>query len=183
MDLVIRATVIFFFIFLVTRIAGRRELSSMQPFDLILLVVIGDLVQQGITQSDESVTGALIVISTITLLSVLVSWVSFRSGRVRVVTEGESIILVEDGDVIERNLRRERLTHGDLEEEARRQQVASLSDIRWAILERDGSISVIRRVRGGPWSRDGRRLTPRAWLRPARASWSSRYRLAGRPPP
>jgi uncharacterized membrane protein YcaP (DUF421 family) len=143
MDLVIRAAVIFFFIFLVTRIAGRRELSSLQPFDLILLVVIGDLVQQGITQSDESVTGALIVISTITLLSVLVSWVSFRSGRVRVVTEGESIILVDDGDVIERNLRRERLTHGDLEEEARRQQVSSLSDIRWAILERDGSISVI----------------------------------------
>jgi uncharacterized membrane protein YcaP (DUF421 family) len=143
MDLVIRAAVVFFFIFLVTRIAGRRELSSMQPFDLILLVVIGDLVQQGITQSDESVTGALIVISTITLLSVLVSWASYRSGRVRLVTEGESIILVEDGDVIERNLRRERLTRGDLEEEARRQQVASLSDIRWAILERDGSISVI----------------------------------------
>jgi uncharacterized membrane protein YcaP (DUF421 family) len=143
MDLVIRAAVVFFFIFLVTRIAGRRELSSMQPFDLILLVVIGDLVQQGITQTDESVTGALIVISTITLLSVLVSWASYRSGRVRLVTEGESIILVEDGDVIERNLRRERLTRGDLEEEARRQQVASLSDIRWAILERDGSISVI----------------------------------------
>jgi uncharacterized membrane protein YcaP (DUF421 family) len=143
MDLVIRAAVIFFFIFLVTRIAGRRELSSLQPFDLILLVVIGDLVQQGITQSDESVTGALIVISTITLLSVLVSWVSFRSGRVRLVTEGESIILVENGDVLERNLRRERLTRGDLEGEARRQQVSSLSDIRWAILERDGSISVI----------------------------------------
>jgi uncharacterized membrane protein YcaP (DUF421 family) len=143
MDLVIRATVIFLFIFLVTRIAGRRELSSLQPFDLILLVVLGDLVQQGITQSDESVTGALIVISTITLLSVLVSWVSYRSARVRLVTEGESIILVDDGDVIERNLRRERLTRGDLEEEARRQQVSSLSDIRWAILERDGSISVI----------------------------------------
>jgi uncharacterized membrane protein YcaP (DUF421 family) len=143
MDLVIRAAVIFFFIVLVTRIAGRRELSSMQPFDLILLVVIGDLVQQGITQSDDSVTGALIVISTITLLSVLVSWVSFRSSRVRLVTEGESIILVDDGEVIERNMRRERLTRGDLEEEARRQQISSLGDIRWAILERDGSISVI----------------------------------------
>jgi uncharacterized membrane protein YcaP (DUF421 family) len=143
MDLVIRATVVFLFIFLITRIAGRRELSSMQPFDLILLVVIGDLVQQGITQSDESVTGTLIVISTITLLSVFVSWISFRSGRLRLITEGESIILVEDGEPIERNLRRERLTRGDLEEEARRQQVSSLGDIRWAILERDGSISVI----------------------------------------
>src|SRR6201992_627729 len=124
MDLVIRATLVFFFIFLVTRIAGRRELSSLQPFDLILLVVIGDLVQQGITQSDESVTGALIVISTITLLSVFVSWLSFRSARVRVVTEGESIILIDDGNVIEPNLRRERLTRGDIEEEARKQQVA-----------------------------------------------------------
>jgi uncharacterized membrane protein YcaP (DUF421 family) len=143
MDLVIRATVVFFFIFLVTRIAGRRELSSLQPFDLILLVVLGDLVQQGITQSDDSVTGTLIVISTITLLSVAVSWLSFRSGRVRLITEGESIILVEDGHLIERNLRRERLTHGDIEEAARREQIASIGDIRWAILERDGSISVI----------------------------------------
>jgi uncharacterized membrane protein YcaP (DUF421 family) len=143
MDLVIRAAVIFFFIFLVTRIAGRRELSSLEPFDVILLVVLGDLVQQGITQSDESVTGTLIVISTITLLSVGVSWLSFRSGRLRLVTEGEPIVLVQDGDVIERNLRRERLTRGDLEEEARQQQVSSLGDIRWAILEKDGTISVI----------------------------------------
>jgi uncharacterized membrane protein YcaP (DUF421 family) len=143
MDLVIRATVVFFFIFFVTRVAGRRELSALEPFDLILLVVLGDLVQQGITQSDQSVTGTLIVISTITLLSIAVSWVSFRSGKVRLVTEGEPIILVQDGEIIERNLRRERLTHGDLEEEARRQQVTSLGDIRWAILEREGTISVI----------------------------------------
>ena len=143
MDLVIRATVVFFFIFLITRIAGRRELSSLEPFDVILLVVLGDLVQQGITQSDESVTGTLIVMSTITLLSVAVGWVSFRSGRVRLVTEGEPLVLVQDGQMIERNLRRERLTRGDLEEEARQQQVESLGDIRWAILETDGSISVI----------------------------------------
>ncbi len=143
MDLVIRATVIFAFIFLVTRISGRRELSSLEPFDVILLVVLGDLVQQGITQSDESVTGTLIVISTVTLLSVAVGWVSFRSRKVRVVTEGEPIVLVQDGRVIERNLRRERLTRGDLGEEARRQQISWLEDIRWAILEKGGSISVI----------------------------------------
>jgi uncharacterized membrane protein YcaP (DUF421 family) len=145
MDLVIRASVVFFFIFLITRIAGRRQLSELEPFDVILLVVLGDLVQQGITQSDESVTGTLIVISTITLLSVAVSWISFRSGRVRLVTEGEPIVLIEDGRVIERNLRRERLTRTDLEEEARQQQVSSLEEIRWAILERDGSISVIQK--------------------------------------
>ena len=143
MDLVIRATVVFFFVFLITRVVGRRELSSLEPFDVILLVVLGDLVQQGITQSDQSVTGTLVVISTISLLSVGVGWVSFRSSRARLVAEGEPIVLVQDGEIIERNMRRERLTRADLEEEARKQQIHSLGDIRWAILENGGSISII----------------------------------------
>ncbi|HET7046835.1 MAG TPA: YetF domain-containing protein [Solirubrobacteraceae bacterium] len=143
MDLVIRAAVIFFFIFLVTRIAGRRQLSELEPFDVILLVVLGDLVQQGITQSDESVTGTLIVISTVTLLSVSVGWLSFRFGRVRLITEGEPIILIHDGELVEPNLRRERLTRGDLEEEVRRQQLTTLDEVRWAILEDGGTISII----------------------------------------
>jgi len=145
MDLVIRATVVFFFIFLVTRIVGRRELSDLEPFDLILLVVLGDLVQQGITQSDESVSGTLIVISTIALLSVGVSWVSFRSRRVRLLTEGEPLVLVQDGRPIERNMRRERITIEDIQEEARRSQIASVADLQWAILENGGHISCIPR--------------------------------------
>lgn len=145
MDLVIRATIIFFFIFMVTRIGGRRELTTLDPFDLILLVVLGDLVQQGITQSDESVTGTLIVISTITLLTVAVSWSSFRFRWLRLITEGEPIVLVKDGKLVERNLKRERLTRGDVEEGARLQQVASLEEIRWALLEKDGSITVIKK--------------------------------------
>ena len=145
MDLVIRAVVIFFFIFLITRVAGRRELSSLQPFDLILLVVLGDLVQQGITQSDESVTGTLTVISTIALLSVAVSWVSFRVKRVRLITEGEPIVLVQDGRPIEQNLRRERITIEDVEEQLSHSQLSSVSELRWAILENDGKISCIPR--------------------------------------
>jgi uncharacterized membrane protein YcaP (DUF421 family) len=145
MDLVIRATVVFFFIFLVTRVVGRRELSDLEPFDFILLVVLGDLVQQGITQSDQSVTGTLTVISTIALLSVAVSWISYRSPRARLITEGEPIVLVQDGQPIERNLRRERITLGDIQEEARQAQITSIADIQWAILENDGKISCIHR--------------------------------------
>jgi uncharacterized membrane protein YcaP (DUF421 family) len=145
MDLVIRAAVVFVFVFLVTRVVGRRELSQLEPFDLILLVVVGDLVQQGVTQSDESVTGALTVISTIALLSVAVSWVSFRSKRLRVVTEGDPIVLVQDGRPIERNMRRERITLEDIEQEARQAQITSVADLRWAILEDDGRISCISR--------------------------------------
>ena len=145
MDLVIRAVVVFFFIFLVTRIAGRRQLSDLEPFDLILLVVLGDLVQQGITQSDQSVTGTLIVISTIAPLSVFVSWASFRFKALRRVTEGEPIVLVHDGRPIERNMRRERITLTDIQEEARQSQITSIADLQWAILENDGQISCIPR--------------------------------------
>jgi uncharacterized membrane protein YcaP (DUF421 family) len=143
MDLVLRAIVVFFFIYLVTRIIGRRELSSLEPFDLILLVVIGDLVQQGVTQSDESITGTLTVITTFSLLTILVAYVSFKIKRIRLVLDGEPIVLVEDGRVIERNLRRERLTLEELAAEARQQQVASIDDIQWAVLETGGQISVI----------------------------------------
>ena len=143
MDLVIRATVIFFFVFLLTRAVGRRELSSMEPFDLILLVVIGDLVQQGVTQSDYSVTGAILVISTIALLTVAMSFVNFRFSSLRGALEGEPVVLVENGEVIERNMRRERITVEELEAEGRQQQVASIADMRWAVLETSGQISVI----------------------------------------
>src|SRR3954452_14232538 len=145
MDLVLRAAVVFAFVFLLTRITGRRELSQLEPFDVILLVVVGDLVQQGVTQSDYSVTGALIVISTIAILSVFVSWLSFRFRAVRRVTEGEPVVLIDDGEPIERNMRRERITIEDIEEEARQQQIVSVRDLRWAILENDGRISCIKR--------------------------------------
>jgi uncharacterized membrane protein YcaP (DUF421 family) len=143
MDLVIRATVIFFFVFVLTRAVGRRELSSLEPFDVILLVVIGDLVQQGITQSDDSVTGTLIVLATIALLTVGVSYVSFRSRKLRPLLEGEPLVLVEDGRVIEPHLARERLTVDDLMAEARLQNLASLSDVSWAVLETSGKISFL----------------------------------------
>ncbi len=143
MDLVIRATVVFFFIFIVTRVAGKRELSSMEPFDLILLVVIGDLVQQGITQSDYSVTGALLVISTMTILTVFLAFVNFRLRFLRSVLEGEPVVLVDNGKVIERNMRRERITIEDLEAEGRQQQVTDVGKMRWAVLETSGRISII----------------------------------------
>jgi len=143
MDLVVRAAVAFFFVYLLTRIIGRRELSSLQPFDLILLVMIGDLVQQGVTQSDYSVTGALLVGGTIGLLTVAVSYVSFRFPRLRPALDGEPVIVVEDGKPIERNLRRNRITFEELAAAARQEQLGSLDDVRWAVLETNGRISFI----------------------------------------
>ena len=147
MDLVIRAAAVFCFVFFITRVVGKRELSTLEPFDLILLVVIGDLVQQGVTQSDDSVTGAITVISTMAVLTVVLSYVNFRFRRLRPMLEGEPVVLVEDGSVIDRNMRRERITREELEAEGRLQQVAGIEDMRWAVLETAGQISIIPRDR------------------------------------
>ena len=144
MDLVVRAFIGFFFVFLLTRVVGRRELSSLEPFDLIMLVMIGDLVQQGITQNDFSVTGMVLVGATVGLLTVAVSYAGFRFPRLRPVLEGEPVVVLEDGKPIERNLARHRLTVGELAAAARQEQIASLADVRWAVLETSGRISFIR---------------------------------------
>ena len=143
MDLVFRTVAIFAFILFVTRVTGRRELHSLEPYDIIVLVVLGDLVQQGVTQSDNSVTGALIVISTIMLLSVVTGWLGYRFRPARRVLEGEPLIVVDDGQPVMGNLKRERLTVEEVEAEARLQQIASLTEVRWGVLETDGKMSFI----------------------------------------
>ena len=143
MDLVLRSVIVFFAIFLVTRVVGRRELSTMEPFDLILLIITGDLMQQAVTQSDFSLSGAMVVLATIALLTVALSYVSFKVPRLRPVLDGEPLVLVQDGDVIQRNLRRERITLDELLAGARQQQIASLAQVRFAVLETNGVISFI----------------------------------------
>lgn len=143
MDIVLRAAVMFVFVWFVTRAVGRRELSTLQPFDLILLVVIGDLIQQGVTQNDFSVTGAMLACGTVGAMAVLFSWLAFRFPRVQPVLEGDPVIVVEHGRPVEGNLRANRITMEELASEARHSQIARISDIEWAVLETTGRITFI----------------------------------------
>jgi uncharacterized membrane protein YcaP (DUF421 family) len=143
MDLVLRATIVFFLIFVLTRVVGRRELNSLEPFDLIMLIVIGDLVQQGVTQNDYSLTGAFIVIGVIAVLTVFMSLLDFKFPALRPWLGGEPLVLLEDGEPIQRNLRRQRITVEELAAQARLQQIAHLRDVQFAVLETSGEISFI----------------------------------------
>ena len=143
MDIVLRAVALYAFVFIVVRKLGRRELSRLAPFDLVLLIVLGDAIQQGLTQDDYSVTGAMIAVSTIAVLQLGTSYLSFRIPFFERMFEGEPIVIVQDGKPIERNLRRERLTIGDVAEEARQQQIGSIESVKWAVLEPNGRISFI----------------------------------------
>lgn len=143
MDIVLRALCAYVFVVFLMRVVGKRELSSMEPSDVILLVVIGDLVQNGVTQSDYSVTGIVLAAGTIGLMATGTAYLSYRSRRIRNVVEGEPVILVQNGETIDRNLRNERLTLDELMEQARLQQIESLDKVKWAVLETNGSISFI----------------------------------------
>jgi uncharacterized membrane protein YcaP (DUF421 family) len=143
MDIVVRASIAFIVILFLTRIVGRRELSSLEPFDLILLITIGDLVQQGVTQNDFSVTGMTLAIGTIGVLTVFFSYLPWRFKVLRPVLEGVPVILVEDGEVVEKNLKRQRVTQEEVAAAARLQNIASLAQVKWAVLETGGQISFI----------------------------------------
>lgn len=143
MDIALRAVFLYAFVVFLIRIMGRRELSSLSPIDLVLLIVLGDAIQQGLTQDDYSVTGAVIAVSTIAAVQVSTSYLSFRSRRIRRVLEGEPIIIVQDGKLIDRNMHRERLTKDEVAEEMRKQQIRSVEEVAWGILESNGTMSFI----------------------------------------
>jgi uncharacterized membrane protein YcaP (DUF421 family) len=143
MDIALRAIFLYAFVILLMRVMGRRELSTLSPVDLVLLIVLGDAIQQGLTQDDYSVTGAVIAISTIAALQVGTSFLSYKSRRARRVLEGEPIVIVQDGKLIERNLKRERLTEDEIAEEMRAQQIAAVEDVEWGILESNGTMNFI----------------------------------------
>ena len=145
MDIALRAIVLYFFVLFVMRVTGRRELASLSAVDLILLIVLGDAIQQGLTQDDYSVTGAVIAVATLATLAVLTSYASFRSKRAQKVLEGEPIVVIDRGKLVTENLRRERLTEDEVAEEMRKQQIGSFADVEWGILEVSGTITFIKR--------------------------------------
>jgi len=145
MDIALRAIVLYAFIIFVLRITGRRELSSLSAVDLVLLIVLGDAIQQGLTQDDYSVTGAMIAVATIAALQVGTSYLSFRSERAKRVLEGYPIVIIQDGRLLDENLRRDRITPDDVAEEMRMQQIAKFDDVQWGILETNGQISFVKK--------------------------------------
>jgi uncharacterized membrane protein YcaP (DUF421 family) len=107
--------------------------------------MIGDLTQQGVTQNDFSVTGLVLAAGTIAVLTVVVSYSSFKFPRLRPVLDGEPVIVLEKGEPIKKNLDRNRITVDELRAAARHEGFATLADVEWGVLETSGQISFIRR--------------------------------------
>ncbi|WP_260581311.1 DUF421 domain-containing protein [Sphingopyxis sp. PET50] len=145
MDIVLRATVMFAILYLLIRLLGKRELGQMTPFEFVVLVVMGDLIQQGVTHNDFSLTGAALAICTFAFWGLVLSWTAYLFPRAEGVLEGEPRVLVRGGRLVEDHLRRDRLTRSEIESEMRLAGIARLSAVEWAILEPEGKISFIRK--------------------------------------
>jgi uncharacterized membrane protein YcaP (DUF421 family) len=143
MEIIIRTSVVYLFLWLLTRALGKRELGEMTAFELLLLVTMGDLIQQGVTQEDTSVTGAMLAVGTLAMWILAVSWAAFRWKGMRRVLEGAPVIVVRHGKPLLPALRLERVTLEEVLEAARAQGISNLRDVDLAILEPDGRFSFI----------------------------------------
>lgn len=143
MDIVLRASVVFLFLLLFLRGLRKRSLGEMSPLQMIVLVVMGDLVQQGVTQEDYSLTGVLLAIGTFGFWVSALDHITWRSRRVRHLVEGVPMVIVEDGKPVERTLRVERIPWEEVLEAARQQGIDDIEDVRLAVLEVSGKMSFI----------------------------------------
>ena len=143
MEIIVRASIVFLVLFLIARGTGKRELSQLTVFELILLVTMGDLVQQGVTQEDMSITGAALSVGTIAFWILVMSLASYHWKGTRPVIEGVPVVVVHDGQPVMEALRFERVTLDELKEGARSQGIADLGTVRLAVLEPDGRFSFL----------------------------------------
>jgi uncharacterized membrane protein YcaP (DUF421 family) len=149
MEIVVRAAVVFVFLFLLLRGMGKRELAELTAFELVILVIMGDLVQQGVTEEDMSITGAVLAVGTMGLLTMGLSALAFRSKRARPLLEGVPVVLVRDGHVIDEALRLEGMAFDELLQAARHEGIGDLADVEVCVLEPDGRMSFIRKQDDG----------------------------------
>jgi uncharacterized membrane protein YcaP (DUF421 family) len=144
MEIVARASIAFFFVFVLLRGMRRKTLSDLSPLEMILLVVLGDLVQTGVTQEDYSVSGVILSVSTFAFWIALMNWLTWRSDRARRVIEGVPLVVIENGRPVMQTLQLEQIPLEELYEAARQEGIDDLAKVRLGVLEVSGRISFIK---------------------------------------
>ena len=145
-ELILRAVIVYAFILLLLRLIGKKHVGEMAPFDLIVLLILSESVQNALVADDKSVTGGLVVAGTLFGASQLMGLITWRSKKLARIFEGTPRVLVRNGHVLNDVLAREQVTRSELLEAVRREGCTSLAKVRYAVLENDGSITVGLRV-------------------------------------
>lgn len=145
MDIFLCASVMFALQFPVLRLLGKCELAQVTPFELVVLIIMVDLIQQGVTHNDFSLTGATLAIGSFAFCGLVLSWMNSRFPRIGRRLEGEPRVIIRAGELVEDSLRRDRMTRAEVEYEIRLAGIAHMREVDWAILEQQDKISFIKR--------------------------------------
>ena len=144
MESIIRGVVIYLFLWAVFRVSGKRTLAQTSPFELVLLLIISEVTNQAMVDSDHSITNAILLIMTLVGMSVLLSVVKHYSPRATRWLEGMPLPLVKDGEMLKENMDKSRVDEGEILSAARIEQgIERMADIKDATIENDGKISVV----------------------------------------
>ena len=143
--LIVRAIVVYVFLLAAIRLAGRRELGQMTSFDLILLLILSNAVQNSMNAGDNSLGGGLILAATLLVLNGVVGFCAYRWRWFERVVQGRAIRIVSDGRIHTRSLQRQRITIQELRSALRKQGITHISDCAQVVLEPDGTLTAIRR--------------------------------------
>jgi uncharacterized membrane protein YcaP (DUF421 family) len=156
-ELVVRGVVVYAFLLLLLRLTGKRQVGQLAPFDLVLLLVLSNAVQNSMNAGDNSLIGGLISATTLIALNWLVGLATFRSRKLEAIIEGRPQVLIHNGKLFEEVLESSQLTHHELNAALRREGCTCVEEVRSAILENNGTISVLTRRPSPPGEREGRR--------------------------
>jgi uncharacterized membrane protein YcaP (DUF421 family) len=144
-ELVLRATLVYAFLLALIRVTGKRQIGQLSPFDLVLLLVLSNAVQNSMNAGDNSLIGGLLSASTLILLNSVVAALTYRSKRLESLIEGRPQVLIHNGKLYEKTMTDARLTHHELNAALRRAGCLTVNDVHCAVLENNGAISVVPR--------------------------------------
>ncbi len=147
-EFVLRALMVYFVLMLMIRLSGKRSMGQFTSFDILLVVLLGNAVQNALLGEDASVGGGMLLAATLIVLNWVVGWLSARSPRVERWVEGVPVLLARDGNVYRDVLRRELISHEDFQKAMRESGCLELDNIRLAVLETNGQISIVQRSDG-----------------------------------
>jgi uncharacterized membrane protein YcaP (DUF421 family) len=145
-ELVLRSAVVYAFLLVLLRVTGKRQIGQLAPFDLVLLLVLSNAVQNSMNGGDNSLVGGLVSAVTLVGLNYGLSYATFRSKSLEALVEGRPLVIIHNGHVFEDVMRRAKLTHHELTASLRSAGCGCAEEVQAAILENNGSISVIRRT-------------------------------------
>jgi len=142
-ELIVRGVVVYAFLLALLRLTGKRQVGQLAPFDLVLLLVLSNAVQNSMNAGDNSLVGGLISATTLVLLNYLVGLATYRSKRLEAIVEGRPQVLIHDGKLFEEVMAGAKLTHHELQAALRQAGCTCVEEVRSAILENNGTISVV----------------------------------------